>query len=268
MMSRNNSIAGTVMSVGLYFGVLSTTSGLAQPPFQAVGQLSNRPIFAAPPPPKDYGEPGGRKSAGSRKCSATSTPDNSQLTALVPLYQREGETMVGGLTTQSHPTFWFYVPSQLGPDGAVEFVLQDDQENYIYKTKMTEAQIGAGILSISLPAHTQLQANQIYRWHFLLYCQSKAAPFISGFIQRVIRPDLVHQLSTATPREKVRLYGQAGIWYDALTQLAGLYRQDPKNNRLQKDWKVLMQEIQLPEFIEVFPLPFPKTLEPIPQQDK
>lgn len=263
-MNINRGIASTLITLGLYFGILPISSGLAQAPPNPGERLPKTGIFAAPPPPQDYGEPGERKSAGSRKCSITSTSDISQLTALVPLYQREGEPIAGGLTTQSNPTFWFYVPSQLGPDGSLEFVLQDTQENYIYKIKMTETTVEAGLISISLPTYIQLQANQTYRWHFLLYCQSKAAPFISGFIKRVTRPNLVQQLSTATPREKVRLYGQAGIWYDALTQLADLYRRDPKNDLLKQDWKILMQESQLPEFMEITPVPFSKTLEPVP----
>lgn len=249
-------IPSRLLSLGIALGLLHNPSVLAQTirvsqsSVITVSSLSENSIFAAPPPPTDYGEPGGRTSAGSRNCSVSNL-QTAQLTALVPIYKTEGEAVTGGLTTRSNPTFWFYVPFKLQPENTMEFVLKDAAENYIYQTKIPGEATSEGIVKLSLPPKLKLRENQSYRWHFLLYCNSKTpAKFVSGYIKRVIRPNLERQLVTATPREQVHLYGKAGIWYDAFTQLANLYRQNPKDKHLQQDWISLMQDIQLAEVVE------------------
>ena len=251
-----NRLASPLIGIGI-LAVLPSSPGIAQTthpnptPSTAVGRPSANSIFAAPPPPTDYGQPGGRESAGSRNCSTSTVQNIARLTALVPLYSKGTEPVVGGLTTNANPTFWFYLPFQLEPEGVLEFVLQDANDNYIYQTKITGNKMDAGILSLPLPAQVQLQEDQSYHWHFLLYCQSKMpAQFVSGYIKRVSRPNLARQLANKAPREQVRLYGAAGIWYDALTQLAYLYRQTPQDPQLQQDWRTLMQDIQLPKLMD------------------
>ncbi|WP_299411152.1 DUF928 domain-containing protein [Acaryochloris sp. IP29b_bin.148] len=249
-------MASPLIIIGI-LAVLPSPPGIAQTtpsnstPSTTIDRLSASSIFAAPPPPTDYGKPGGRESAGSRNCSTSTVQNTARLTALVPLYSKGTEPVVGGLTTNANPTFWFYLPFQLAPEGVLEFVLKDASDNYTYRTKITGKQMEAGVLSLPLPAQIQLQENQSYRWHFLLYCQSKIpAQFVFGYIKRVSRPNLARQLANQSSREQVRLYGAAGIWYDALTQLAYLYRQTPNDPQLQQDWRTLMQDIQLPKLMD------------------
>lgn len=236
-----------VLSTGLLSSlpVRSQPVRIAQNQDIQPGESSKSSIFAVPPPPTDYGEPGRRSSAGSRNCAATKTQTKS-LTALVPAYDAQGKSIVGGVTTALNPTFWFFVPFELSPKDSIEFVLKDAADNYVYKTKFLGRGDSSGIVNVSLPSDTQLEANQSYSWHFLTYCNSSSpSNFVSGFIKRVTRPELGQQLATATPREQVKLYAEAGLWYDALTNLAELYRQNPQDQSLRQDWGILMQDVQL-----------------------
>ncbi|NJR66226.1 MAG: DUF928 domain-containing protein [Leptolyngbyaceae cyanobacterium CRU_2_3] len=74
--------------------------------------------------------PGGRQRGGGSRgdCPLITQP----LTALAP------ETVagaVGGLTTEDHPTFWFYVPYALTDEHPAEFVLLDEQINMFIRRR-------------------------------------------------------------------------------------------------------------------------------------
>ncbi|MCU0537814.1 MAG: DUF928 domain-containing protein, partial [Hydrococcus sp. Prado102] len=206
-------------------------------------------IFNAPPPPPDVGAPTQRSQAGSRGWEQTneqsaSTNEEKLLTALVPAYQTTDDDLVWGLTTSESPTFWFYVPYTLTPKYAIEFVLKDDRGNYVYKNKFSGKGTPPGIVSLRLPPTVSLKSDREYAWYFLLYCGARVPDnYINGFIRRVERPNLEKQLRSKTPRERVILYAEQGIWYDALTELAQSHRDRRDNDKLNKDWTSLLQSV-------------------------
>ncbi|NJP22045.1 MAG: DUF928 domain-containing protein [Hydrococcus sp. CRU_1_1] len=211
-------------------------------------------IFNAPPPPSDVGAPTQRSHAGSRGCEMNDrsflTNEEKFLTALVPAYQTTEDDLVWGLTTSERPTFWFYVPYTLTPKYGIEFVLKDDRGNYVYKIKFPGSGTPPGIVSIRLPPTVFLETNKDYTWYFLLYCGARSPDnYINGFIRRVERPNLEKQLLSATPRERVILYAEQGIWYDALSELAKSGRDRRDNDKLDLDWTSLLESVGLERLI-------------------
>ncbi len=220
---------------------------------QAPNRLQASLKFILPPTP-NRGAPGRRKGAASRgECPSVSKP----LTALVPATEEpsgEGRELTGttaksvlGLTAAEYPTFWFYVPYTLTSERSIEFVLLDDQNNYIYKSTFTATGAAPGIISFRLPfTAIPLEFGKMYHWYFLVNCNLGNPVFVEGWIQRIaLSPILIQQLEAATPQERVNLYATNGIWYEALTTLAELYRAAPEDTRLAADWAILLQAVDL-----------------------
>lgn len=197
-----------------------------------------------PPPLPRRGAPGGHPQGGaSRGNCPVASP---QLTALVPILpktpDRPDVTPVWALTVSDRPTFWFYVPYPLTGDLAMEFVLQDEQGKYLYQTPLAQSGSTPGVVSVTLPATVSpLEVGKRYHWYFLIYCTPSNPMFVDGWIER--KPNASSQ--PILSREQAQRYAANGIWYDALTTLAQLRRQKPKDSTLTQDWTNLLQSAGL-----------------------
>ncbi len=210
-----------------------------------------------PPPPPDRSAPTGRSQGGASRgeCPEVSKP----LTVLVPATQKTlGEKhgshsastaweSVWGLTVAESPTLWFYVPYSLTAKLPIEFVLQDDKDNYVYKTTFTASQTQPGIVKLRLPSTVApLEIGKMYHWYFIIDCDPDAPPLVEGWVQRIAPPPtLTSQLQKATPRERIALYAANGIWHDALTSLAELRSANPQDATLTADWVSLLESVGL-----------------------
>lgn len=182
-------------------------------------------------PPK--GAPGQRTDAGSRSgCSAL----NGRLVALVP------STNIG-LTIAQRPTFWFYIPLKSASDVYGKFQLLDEEENAVYTTNV--ATNTAEITSIDLPQNFSLDVGKQYRWVLSFTCGSstQASALVHGYVERVAVDEQVQQrLNTATtPRERIAIYGENGLWFDMLTALITEIRNQPQDVQLKQDWQDLLK---------------------------
>lgn len=207
-----------------------------------------------PPHPPDLGRPPGNLRGGGTRGNC---PDvTTELTALAPTLEalsQDSSPTVWGLTTDAHPTFWFYVPYDLTLDRPGEFVLLDDQNNYVYQTSVITPAQTAGVISVALPDSTpELEAGKMYSWVFLIYCEADNPLFTRGGIQRApLSSDLAAQLEQATPEAQVRLYAQNGVWYDALTQLATLRQENPNDAAIATDWQNLLHSVGLDDIADM-----------------
>ena len=194
--------------------------------------------------PANRGAPRDRTGAGTRgDCPATSKP----LTALVPL---ESKTVLS-LTTDEHPTFWFYVPYVPKNINSVKFVLLNEQNNSLTKEPIPITLSNTpGVIRVSIPkTEKPLEIGQYYHWYFLIDCnpQSRSEDIaVEGLVQRIVpKEELTRALDTATPRQQVALYAQAGIWQDALTTLGELRARQRQDATLVTDWKDLLESVGL-----------------------
>jgi hypothetical protein len=210
--------------------------------------------FKMPKPPS-RGIPAGRYRGGASRgvCPQTSP----ELTALVPFKEEtisrgtRSETIarVWGLTGSSHPTFWFHMPYDSQKGFPVEFALQDEDGNDVYRTAVN-LPAKPGIVSVPLPSTVPgLKVDEFYYWYFKVYCGQKkeGVPLqVNGVVQRVsLESALQQQIDAANSLQKVDLYAENHLWYDTVTTLAGLRYTKPQDSTLTADWNNLLDSIQL-----------------------
>ncbi|WGV25570.1 DUF928 domain-containing protein [Halotia branconii] len=220
-------------------------------------QPTSRPVFVLPKTPERLSPISGRRAGmGSRdNCPAVTTA----LTALVPLQEEQKiskktdkpiSEIVGGLTTSQRPTFWFYVPYTQDSTASAEFILQDSEENDIYRNAIALPP-KPGVIGVSLPSNKSLQVEKTYRWYLKVFCnqqQTASVPiYVEGDIQRVnLDSRMMQQLQTAVaPQQKVVIYAQEGIWFDSLTMLAQLRQKNPHDASVVSDWQSLLKSVNL-----------------------
>jgi Domain of Unknown Function (DUF928) len=200
------------------------------------------------------GAPGGTIGAAVQgPCPAVNSPP---LTALVPTFRSEVTAVAEpfGATTLGHPTFWFYVPYSERSQRTAEFVLFNEAEDDVYAAEIKLTNV-PGVISIPLPKTiTELQVGNEYRWVFSTMCDPSNRSgdiSVNGWIQRVKLGDVAtSQLKQATSAdEKVEIYFENGLWYDALTTLAELRRQNPKDDKINAYWDLLLKSIKLENLI-------------------
>ncbi len=203
-------------------------------------------LYQGPPP---SGRSGG--GAGRGNCPVVSLP----LTAMVPMSIEGSGQPTPGLTVSDRPTFWFYLPYALTDDRPAEFALLDENGEYLYRTTFTDTGSLNGIIQVAIPATVSpLAANKIYQWKMRIFCGTGDDSIdVWGDIKRIL-PDsaLQQQLeqAAARPRDQGALYAANGLWYEALTRLAELYRRDPNNPVLAADWNSFLKSAGLASFVD------------------
>jgi hypothetical protein len=193
---------------------------------------------------------GGSPHGGTGRGTCPSSP--FQLTALAPISKTTTSsgsalTIVGGTTTVSNPTLWFYLPYGSGPKASpVEFVLQDKERKSIYPSTIPARKLKSppeqpGIIGIQIP--TPLEVGKPYRWDLRIQCDPVLV--VNGWIVRVAEPKVRQPGQSASPLQKAKFYENNGIWYDALTTLGNALRKNPGDPALQQAWKDLLAKVGL-----------------------
>lgn len=173
-------------------------------------------------------------------------------TSLVPFTSVNGAVIQKGTTIAEYPTFFWYMPSTSA--SAAEFVLSDAKGDDVYRAQYTLAQSGKaglptpGIMSLTLPAYANLSPLNVgeeYYWTLALICNPtdrSGDVMAQGWIER-IQPDsaLVNRVQQATPQERVGIYANARLWYETLTTLDELRRNQPNSTDLATAWDKLLK---------------------------
>ena len=193
-------------------------------------------------PPSGLGTPQ-RTAGGSRpvRSSCTTSSPQAALVALSP-------TQFKGLTASDHPTVWVSVPSTTAK--TLEFSLFDAQQNGIYQANVP-IDSTSGMVKIKLPQTiAALTSGQSYSWTAALVCnpQRRTDDWVaSGWIHRqALSPNLKHQLDNASSEQQMKLYAQAGYWYETIDALVELRRSQPANSKLATTWSDLLKVAGLP----------------------
>ncbi|MEI1373813.1 DUF928 domain-containing protein [Nostoc sp. UHCC 0926] len=210
--------------------------------------LAQATTFNLPPLPPGP-PPGGRVRGGAKRGEPICPLTKPKLTALVPFTESAEVINVWGQTTLERPSWFFYVPYTKDSPYEVEFVLQDQDSNDIYRPQIALPD-KPGVISVSLPSTAPaLALNKQYRWFFTINCnkQTISPPtFVEGVIVRVeLNPTVVKKLQTPELLKQYAIYAENGIWYDALTILAQLRQKNPKDPTLQAEWRHLLEQIHL-----------------------
>lgn len=211
-------------------------------PLQEESAKQSSKINFIPPQPPYSEAPSGRRKGGASRC-ANCNIDEFALTALVP--GNHSQSLLA-LTIAKYPTFWFYIPHTFAHKPSIEFVLQDDHDNYIYKTILRSPRISGGIISIPVSQEAvPLVIGKRYQWTLSIQEQQNSV-FVQGAVQRVaLNSELMNKLESAKPPQRVKLYAANGIWQDTLTLLANLHRKYPHDTILTSQWITLLQSVGL-----------------------
>ena len=190
--------------------------------------------------------PSGRdRGTGSRgDCPlAAGTQGKVTLTPLIPTDSR-------GLTTKASPTLWVqvaYASNQIDQELSGELSVEDAQTFTKLPPQTIPITLPKNSAVFSIPLPHSLEINKWYRWYLVLDCKasnsggSDAVMSIEGMVKRVELPELEHQLETQPIQERIKIYAQWGIWYDALdgaTQLSC----GEEQNRANQSWQVLLRD--------------------------
>ena len=182
-------------------------------------------------PPDDSGGQG----TGSRgDCIATE----------IPMMLLIGRTP-SNFTVNSHPTFWFYVPSGLEQSTSGVFSLQDKGGNYeLWSTLFRLPSNTPGIVSISLPTNLPdfkngLEDDTTYRWYFDLNC-----PIANESNQAISRASI-----TGLITRDLQLNEDSRI-FDKFSELTNLRLSDLENASLEEAWVNLLSNESLEEITQ------------------
>jgi len=176
--------------------------------------------------PPDQGAPTGRQRGGASRGDCVKY---QELTALVPLVN----DVVWSQTSSPTPNFFFYVSHSLTPDIPLELVVQDSEDNYIFRRQFS-VDAPSGILKV--PVSTEgagLLPGETYRWTFSIYCDEaspSASVSVFGAIHRVansvaVEPEIKPErlLTPDTQLDLAREYAAAGLWHEAMALTLSLY---------------------------------------------
>jgi len=202
-----------------------------------------------PPRNRNSGAAAGRQFAGAGRdlCPPTSTP----LTALVP------NTNLG-LTLDANPTLWFYIPYAAPQGYETEFVLIDAEENDVYKQTFALPE-EPGVISIPVSEQVALEAEASYRWVISITCNPEnrsGDATVNGWIQRIDQEDLESQIAAATLEDKMLLYSENDLWYEILTTLAQLRRNQFNDTEIEAAWREFLIAAGFNEAVASAPVTF------------
>jgi len=202
------------------------------------GVLSSTAIaqFTSPP---GQGTPKGTAAGGSRPSQSPCFQPGNQ-DRPIPL----APTKSVGLTANATPTVWVHLPKTTAR--SLEFSLLTNQEG-VYQANLSIR--STGLVALQLPANIKLEAEQPYTWTVSLICDPAHRSrdwVMEGAIQyQIPTVALQKQLMDANATQRIKLYLQAGFWYEALNAYLNLGQQSPQPN-LASLWTELLKAAELP----------------------
>ena len=148
--------------------------------------------------------------------------------------------MRGGLTTSEYPVFWVFVPDSHKNIKKAQFVLQVEDETSIEEIARIDYDLkqAPGLIKIELPQEEKYKfktGDLIYRWYFRIICDNRNSQAVGGQVKRITLDHF--------SQDNYESYLENRIWYDALTDLAKRYSENPDDLYLKNQWASLLEAI-------------------------
>jgi len=159
-------------------------------------------------------------------------------------------------TTEATPTLFFCLPSlEQSQAITLKFTLYDRGTRAIYEKSLTPL-ARSGIASLEIPTSqtfSELEMNRTYRWKFsIAERKGDRHQEVEGWIRRVaMQPSLTNKLARASALERVKLYYEARLWYEALNELAQLKRDRPEDSVINEKWTQMLASVNLNTIAQV-----------------
>lgn len=174
----------------------------------------------------------GQQTAGESRGSCT---DAGRIEALLPVSK-------SGHTVQGHPSFWVYFSDTFPEGSQVEFIIQNEAREDIWRSR-SKLDSKPGYQNFTLPAtESPLEIDQWYRWYVKVYCDGQVASvrYVQGWVNRLDLSSRLYFELQENEEKSHFVYGNHGIWYDAINQLISAYHNEPTNLALEQDWQAFV----------------------------
>ena len=153
-----------------------------------------------------------------------------------------------GTTLSAHPTVLVYLPASSAQEAV--FSLKDESKQMVYQMSVPVSG-KSGIVAIQLPENSPaLEVGKNYQWFFALKLEGNltpSSPFVDGWIKRITpSADLAKALEGKTALQQSSILAAKGVWYDSASILSSLRTAEPNDQLLAKEWKELMESVELP----------------------
>jgi len=182
--------------------------------------------------------------------SAGGTRDNRQLLTMCGENSQQITYLLGqhnrDFTLDTHPTFWFYIPSNVRKVANLEFILTEVATGRKIYDRAIAVPENDGLVGLSMPLDPEyaLSTDTNYSWSLNVACNETnedPALVLAGWVRRMpLKPDLQNQLATASEQEKYQVYLQENLYYDALNNLVQLRMSEPNNPQLETAWNQIL----------------------------
>jgi hypothetical protein len=162
-----------------------------------------------------------------------------------------------GFTYAARPTFWLYFAEAVDSQSPLRISLSLQEtatagENYAYQGEFQLDQ-SPGIFHIQLPfSAPPLAIGSEYKWEIKVFSDRLEAEAKGAIARSFPSPEIRRQLAQTSPIEKVRLYGENGVWFDFIDQVASLLADNPNDLELLRGWNQVLadEEVKLRDRIE------------------
>lgn len=188
-------------------------------------------------PPK-RGMPGGRLGGGTRSADQHVT----RLSVLAPDHT--------GLTTQEQPSLYWYLSKPTA--NAIYFTLIDAESMKTVLDVRLPPPTRPGVQVIRLSDHSvRLSPGVQYQWFVALMIDGEHRSkdvIAGGMIERTSPPkELSSKLAGAGRSQRVAMYAEAGLWYDAVEAISEEIAAVPTDAGLRKQRASLLEQVGLQE---------------------
>jgi hypothetical protein len=219
---------GLSIASAVWLGANSSTVFAATP--------KNRTLISQGFTPVNRGKPD--KTAGAATRGGCS--QKNFVTALMPKEKL-------GLTFDERPTFYWHT-SKSNAETA-EFFLLDDNNDLVYAANVNLPK-KRGIFAFTLPGEAPgLKANKKYHWYLSIDCSSEETDDIvtvDGWVERTKpNPTIRMKLNKSTPKHRSKIYADASIWHEAITNVAQQRCIAPDDSTMELYWNQLLTSVGL-----------------------
>lgn len=153
-----------------------------------------------------------------------------------------------GLTSREQPTLYWYL-SDTCPS-SIEFTfIEANGIAPLVEISLTAPQ-NAGLQALDLAQHgVTLKVGTLYAWSIAFVPDREHRSkdiFAQGGILRV-EPgvEVSARLAAASKEHVPDIYAEAGLWYDALSELSAMIQTNPSNHELRRQRALLLEQVQL-----------------------
>lgn len=169
------------------------------------------------PPRNPRRRRGGRTTTGTRQDSCV----GESVTAFTAI----GPEATAGLTVSTRPTFVWHLPESAQPYPVTFRLLAlDENDRLTLAFREDDLDYVSGYTAYSLPAEAEaLDVGQRYRWQVIVQCDANypSRSLVQEISLEVVEtPEGLDIDTVQDAAERALRYGRAGLWYDAIAQVA------------------------------------------------